>query len=267
MFRKLQITAILACMLSNAMAGTVSIGTASARGSIRVDNYNVKGNATLFDGSVVETGKASADLRLKKGVQITLSSNSRGTMYVDHAVLQQGASEVAASGSFQLLANGLRITPNAPNSRATVSIKSGDTIEVASLAGGFGVTNDHGVPLANIRPGRVVSFAMQAGANPNEFSGVGLISFDNGTYYLTTDENVRYALTCKDFQKYVGDKVIVTGTLTGTGNQSSICVNSLDINGPTPGSNRKKLLIAGLIIGGAVAAGIADPPPAQRESP
>jgi hypothetical protein len=244
-------------MLSYAMAGTVSIGTASARGNLRVDHYNVQGNATLFNGSVVETGQASADLRLSKGAQITLSANSRGTMYIDHAVLELGTTEIATSGSFQLLANGLRITPNMPNSRATISLKPGNTIEVASLAGGFGVTNDHGLPLANIRPGRVVSFAMQAGASPNEFSGVGLVSFENGTYYLTTDENVKYAITCRDVQKYVGNKVVITGTLQGTAGQASICVKTIDVNGPTPTSKRKKLLIAGFIIGGAVAAGIA----------
>src|SRR5665213_2037084 len=110
MFRKLQVAAILLCMLSYAAAGTVSIGTASARGDLRVDSYLVKGNATLFDGSVVETGQTTANLRL---------------------------------------------TPNEPNSRGVVSLKAGNTVEVASLNGSFGVTTNHGVLLANVRPGRV----------------------------------------------------------------------------------------------------------------
>ena len=54
----------------------------------------MKGNATLFDGSVVETSQASADLRLNKGVEITMSPASRGTLYSDHLVLQQGPSQV-----------------------------------------------------------------------------------------------------------------------------------------------------------------------------
>src|ERR1035438_2849300 len=121
MLRKLQVAAVMSCMLSYAAAGTVSIGTASARGDMRVDSYTVKGNATLFDGSVVETGQATADLRLNKGTEITMSTGSRGTLYRDHLVLQRGESELAANSSFQLEANGFRVTPSEPNSRGVVS--------------------------------------------------------------------------------------------------------------------------------------------------
>jgi hypothetical protein len=277
MFKKLQVAAILLCMLSYAAAGTVSIGTASARGDMRVDSYLVKGNATLFDGSVVETGQATANLRLNKGTEITMSTASRGTLHSDRLVLQQGESELAASSSFQLEANGLRVTPNEPNSRGVVSLKAGNTVEVASLNGSFGVTTDHGVLLANVRPGRVVSFAMQAGANPANFSGVGLVSFDNGTYYLTTNENVKYVLTCRDSRKFVGDKVVVSGTLQGGtpgqagGAGTMLCVKTMDINGGGGGgggmSTTTKWIIAGVIIGAGVGVGVAIADRNQSSSP
>jgi len=230
-----------------------------ARGDLRVDNYSVKGNATLFDGSVVETGQATADLRLSKGTEITMSSSSRGTLYSNRLVLQQGESELASSGAFQLEANGLRVTPSEPNSRGVVSLKAGKTVEVASLNGSFGVTNDHGILLANVRPGRVVSFAMQAGASPTSFSGVGLVSFENGTYYLSTEENVKYVLTCKDSHKYVGDKVVVSGTIQGQagGAGAMLCVKTMDINGTSGLSKGTKWLIAGILVGAGAGAGIA----------
>jgi hypothetical protein len=265
MLKKLQVATIIMCMLSYASAGTVSIGTVNARGEMRVDSNNVKGNATLFNGSVVETGQASADLLLNKGVnkgvQITLSTSSRGTLYSDHLVLQQGESELAASSPFELQANGLRVTPNEANSRGVVALKSGDTVEVASLSGSFRVTNDHGVLLANVRPGRTVSFAMQAKAIPNVFSGVGLVSFENGTYYLTTDENVKYVLTCKDVHKFVNDKVVISGTVEGAAGQAggSLCVKSVGINGGggLGMSSTSKWLIAGTIVGGGIVVGVA----------
>lgn len=261
MFRKLQVTAILFCMLSYAEAGTVSIGTASARGEMRVDNYNVRGNATLFDGSVVETGQATADLRLNKGVEITMSTETRGTLYSDHMELQQGKSELASSGSFRLQTNGLRVIPNAPNSRGVVAMKPGNTIEVASLSGSFGVTNEHGVMIANVLPGRTLSFAMQAAANTQEFSGLGVVSFENGTYYLTTDADVKYVLACKDAHSFVGDKVVVTGTLQGAPGPAgsaatSLCVKTMDVNGSTGMSTKAKLVIAGIVIGLGAGAGI-----------
>lgn len=259
MFRKLQVAVILLCMISYAEAGTVSIGTASARGEMRVDHYNVNGDATLFDGSVVETGKASANLRLDKGTEITMSTDSRGTLYSDHIVLQQGASELAPAKSFELQAMGLRVSPNAPNARGVVTFKAKNTIEVASLSGSFGVSNDRGIMLANVLPGHTISFAMQGNPGSAEFSGVGLVTFENGTYYLVTDANVKYVLTCKDSRRFVGDKVVVTGVLQGGpgGNGSTmLCIKSMDVNGPTGMSNSKKWLIAGIIVGGGAAAAI-----------
>ena len=261
MLKNLQVAAVVMCMLSYASAGTVSIGTVNARGEMRVDSNNVRGNATLFDGSVVETGQATADLLLNKGVEIKLSSSSRGTLYSDHLVLHQGESELAASSQFELQANGLHVTPNEANSRGVVSLKSGDSVEVASLSGSFGVTNDHGVLLANVRPGRTVSFAMQAKATPNVFSGVGLISSENGTYYLTTDESVKYVLTCKDVHRFVNDKVVISGTVEGAAGQAggSLCVKSVSINGGggIGMTTEAKWLIAGTIVGGAAVVGVA----------
>jgi hypothetical protein len=259
MFKKLQVTAVLLCFLSYAEAGTVSIGTASARGDMRVDHYSVKGNATLFDGSVVETSQASADLRLNKGVEITMSADSRGTLYSDHIVLQQGQSELTSSGSFQLQANGLHVVPGAAHSRGVVSMQPGNTIEVASLDGNFGVSNESGVMLANILPGQSFTFAMQAAANSSDFSGVGLVTFDNGTYYLTTDSNVRYILTCKDPHSLVGDKVVITGTLQGAAgtNGAMLCVKTMDINGPSSMGSKTKWIIAGVAVAAGAGAGIA----------
>jgi hypothetical protein len=265
MLRKLQAVAMLLCMLSYASAGTVSIGTASARGDMSVDSNLVKGNATLFDGSVVETGQATVDLRLGKGTEITMSTASRGTVYNDRLVLQRGQSELTASSSFQLEANGLRVTPNEPNSRGVVSLMAGNTVEVASLNGSFGVTNDHGVLLANVRPGRMVSFAMKEGEDQTTFSGAGLVSFENGQYYLETGENVKYLLTCKDLKKYVGDKIEVYGTLQPPSAQtegvtSTLCVKSIQLNGVGVGgggmSQGTKLIIAGVVVAAGVGIGV-----------
>jgi len=249
-------------MLSYAAAGTVSIGTVNARGDVRVDSYPIKGNATLFDGSVVETGQASADVRLNKGAEITMSTGSRGTLFSDHLVLQQGQSELMASNTFALDVSGLHVKPSQPNSRALVSMKPGNTVEISSVKGSVGVSDSHGVMLANILPGHSFSFAMDAGPQNGVFSGVGLVSFENGQYYLTTDSDVKYLLTCRDMKKYVDDKVVVSGTVQTTAgpngtSQSTLCVKDIDINGGE-GPMNKKWLIDGILIaaGAGAIAGI-----------
>ena len=263
MFKKLQVVGVLFCFLSYAEAGTISIGTASARGDLRVDHYNVKGNATLFDGSVVETNLASADLRLNKGTEITMAAASRGTLYKDRIVLQQGQTELTSSGPYQVQANGIRVVPAGSYARGIVSMMPGKTVEVSSIDGNLKVSDGNGITLANIMPGQSLAFAMQAQAAPDsgEFYGVGLVSFDNGTYYLTTDANVKYVLTCTQPSKLVGAKVIVTGTLQGgttAGNGSMLCVKSMEVNGPgTMSSKTKKWIIAGILVGAGAGAGFA----------
>ena len=144
MFKKLQVIATLLCFLSYADAASLSIGTASARGDLRVDNYSVKGNATIFDGSVVETSQASAEVRLNKGVEIRMSTASRGTLFKDHIVLQKGQTELTSSVPYQLQAIGLHVVSGSQHSRGVVSVKPGNAIEVAALDGSFGVSNDRG---------------------------------------------------------------------------------------------------------------------------
>jgi hypothetical protein len=227
---------------------------------MRVDSYMVRGNATLFDGSVVETGQASADLRLDKGAQITLSTGSRGILYRDRLVLERGESELAAPTSFQLEAKGLHVTPNEPKSHGLVSMKSGNTVEVAALAGSFGVTNNQGVMLASVRPGKPVSFAMQAGGTPASFSGTGMVSYENGHYYFTSNENVKYELTGKDFKKYVGKKVIlISGTVqapVAEGATPVIYVSSIAINGAAGISAGTALIIGGVVVAGGAGIGV-----------
>jgi len=236
MLKTLLAVAILLCMSSFAAAGTVSIGTASARGDMRVDSYVVKGNATLFEGTLLETGQATADLRMDKGTQITMSTNSRGTLYRDRLVLQQGESMLSASSSFQLVANGLHVTPSQPSSVGVVSLKDGNKVEVAALHGSFGVTNDHGSLVASIPAGHAALFAMQGGGeNPTAYSSVGTISYSNGYYFLTDSAAEKFEITCKDLKRYVGKEVAISGTVQTAATpvqdaSSVVCARSVSIN-------------------------------------
>lgn len=258
MLKKVQAVLALCCMATYASAATAVLGTASVRGDMRVDGYMVKGDATIFDGSVVETGDASANLHMGRGVDITLSKSSRGAVYRDRFVLQEGESELTAPNSFALEANGLRVTPNKPNSVGIVALTSRNAVEVAALSGSFEVRDGQGLLLSNVLPGRSLSFAMQSQANlaPQFLSITGILSYENGHYYLTSDENVKYELigNGKDLQKLVGDKVVVSGNLqpgsVPGGAAGAITVKSIGINGPY-NAKAGKWLITGTAVGGA----------------
>jgi hypothetical protein len=232
---------------------------------MRVDSYMVRGNATLFDGSVVETGQASAVLRLENGARIAMETSSRGVLHRDRFVLQRGTSELTASTSFQIEANGLHFTPSHANSRGVISITSGDTVEVAALTGSFGVTDDLGFLLANVSPGRSMSFAIQADKNSLACTGTGQISLEGGNYFLTiASTGVKYELVGKDLAKLrgylAGESFTIKGTIVSgatPADGAAAVITLQDFWPPVPGlSTGETLLISGrLIVSTAVVRG------------
>jgi hypothetical protein len=266
MLRKVEAVAVMMLMLSYASAGTVSIGTASVRGDMRVDNYVVHSNATLFDGSVIETTQASADLRLQKNIEVILGRSSRATLYRDRMVLEQGETELTASTPFRLDASIVRVTPNNPNSRWTVSLKPGNTVEVTALTGAAGVTSEHGIMLANVVPGRPLSFAMQQdgsgsaqGGSSSAFVGTGVLDYSVGYYFLTvTATGVTYQLvgTVGKLAHLAGQTVTITGTIDPNATPEPPATAVVNIH-----EYKKKgagaLLIDGVLIAAGIGAGVA----------
>jgi hypothetical protein len=277
MLKWLQAVLAMSFMATYASAGTTVLGTASARGDMRVDGYTVRGDATIFNGTVVETQEASARLRIGDGVDITMSKASRGTIYGNHFVLQRGQSELAAPASFEMEANGLHVATGSPNSVGVIALAPDHAVQIAALAGSLEVRDGQGLVLSNVLPGRPLTFAMQAEASTSPYyvSAVGLLDYQNGHYYITTDENVKYELTGGDLEKFVGDKVVVTGTLNPAvapaGTAGTITIKTIEINpgGPTGGITKKgKWMIIGTALGGAGAVAWviydSEQPPASR---
>ena len=265
---KISLLAMILVSFSYAYAsgGTGSIGTVSARGDVRVDGYTVSGNGTLFEGTAVETGQATATLRLDNGTEITLAINSHGVVYRDHLVLLEGRGQLKTSGSpFQLEADGLRVSPSRPNTLGVVSLRPASTVEVAALTGEFRIADDAGFSVAHVATGAAMSFhASQEASAPQGSSfidsAVGLVSFDNGDYYFTTDAGMKYMLSsAKELRKYVGKKVVISGFLQTPEESSAateLIVTSIGINGQTGSAPSKKALIGVAVAGGGAAAAI-----------
>lgn len=265
MLSKIQVALTLVCLTTYAAAGTTVLGTASARGPIRVDGYAVQGDATIFEGSVVETQDASAVLRVAHGVDITLSRSSRGTVYEDRFMLKRGETEVADSGSFALEADGLRVTAEQPHSVGIVALTPKHAVEVAALAGSFDVRDGRGILLSEVLPGKPLAFAKQAQANANHsqipvaaqfLAVVGSLSYENGHFDLTSIHDHKYELIGKteNLLKLLGDKVDVDGqfhpvALPG-GAIGTIDLKSIHLYGGGTVSTRKD---AWLITGGSLA--------------
>lgn len=166
------ISVSLALQLSLVSAATPAIGVALSSGSIMINNAKSVGNASIFDGTTVETGAGSSRLQLRNGASVQLSSDTKGKIFQDRLVLEKGGTKVQAAKPFQVDTPYVKIS-GSENSSAQVSMH-GQTVQVASLTGTLNVSNASGVFVAKVAPGMAFDFSpADAGASAASGSGSG----------------------------------------------------------------------------------------------
>jgi hypothetical protein len=92
----------LSSLLSAVAVAAPAIGIVTASGHFNVEGSQVWGNATLFEGATIETGAASSELALRNGVKVQLGAESRARVWQNRMVLEKGAAQLAAPGSFEV---------------------------------------------------------------------------------------------------------------------------------------------------------------------
>jgi hypothetical protein len=164
--RRMLAFAMLLSAVSYLGAKTGSIGSVVAHGELRVDGHAVKGSCTAFEGTVVETGsdgQSDADVLLGNGIRITLHSNSHGTLFRDHFVLDRGDAEVYAPATYRVEVDALVVRTTGSSSSARIEIGEGHAIGVFAKEGHVEVAGDRGNVLALIEPRNPRSFSRDAG--------------------------------------------------------------------------------------------------------
>jgi len=93
---------VLSCLLFSVVGlAAPAIGIVTASGHFSVEGSQVWGNATLFDGTTIETSSASSELALRNGVKVQLAAGSRARIWQNHLVLEKGVAQLAAPVSFE----------------------------------------------------------------------------------------------------------------------------------------------------------------------
>jgi hypothetical protein len=220
-------------------ASPSSIGIVVTSGQAQVDGAVVRGNSTLFQGSVVQAGTATSDLMLPGGSNLLLQPDSAVKVYRGYAVLEHGAA--VQRGSNTLVADGLKVSSLSPQGAVFVAIQDGSRLSVAAQGGAAEVRNPAGDLVARLEAGKALSFAIQAAAQgglpqtapPPEATGQsptptgaqmtihGILHKDHpGRYghYLLTDipSKVTYELQGPGLDDLVGASVEVTGSAFDT---------------------------------------------------
>jgi hypothetical protein len=179
------------------MAVPPSIGVIRSTGDFQLDGSMVSGNATLFEGSTVQTTAAQSKIQLSSGAQIVLEPNTRAQVYKD-----------------RIEAATLRISPADTHTIAEIVAQDSNHVSISAVKGLVDVRNGAGVLVATVRPGLALAFTTQAGGAQTATKMKGCESKKDGKYFLTDDTtHVTVELQGPDAAKNVGHQIEITGSM------------------------------------------------------
>jgi len=225
------IVAVLVLGLSLGIAASPVIGTAQSAGRFQIDNSPVSGSATVFEGSRIESRSGAPRIDLRGGPSFEFTSDTRATLYGDHAVLEQGGGVMASNSQaapFRVLARSLSVQSAEPGGSARVQLSGTTRVQVSALRGGVRVKNAQGMLVATVAPGSAMEFDPQVGAtNKTRVSGC-LQKRANG--FLLTDEttSVTVELRGAGLDREVGNNVVVNGTMEAVADSQAVNVSSIE---------------------------------------
>jgi hypothetical protein len=185
---------------------------AVANGRLHVDQSPVWGNATLFNGTVIQTANAKSELQLQNGGRIYLAAGSRATVYQHRTVLEGGYSQIETPASYEIEARSLRIAAAAPETAARIRLDTGRSVTVATLRGNVRVMNAAGLLVANIAAGMSLDFEPQAGGAAAPTRASGCLLEKSGKYILVEQTtSVILQLQGVGLAAELGNRVEITG--------------------------------------------------------
>jgi hypothetical protein len=209
-------------LVTGAPASTPTIGAGRSPGSFNLDGSAIRGNSTIFEGSTIESAASRVVIQLHS-TEVTLSPQSRVTVFRDHSVLQSGALLLKDSGAYLVDAAGLRINSRG-NSYVQVQINGPSQVLVGARRGMAEVHSAAGVQVATLHAGMALNLTPQAAETESNMSVTGCVE-RQGERYLVTDETsqVTVELQGPDVASYAGRRVAITGSrLTGTPNLAGV---------------------------------------------
>ena len=227
---------------SCAFAATPAIGIVTASGHFTLDRSQVWGNATVFEGSVVETGSASSEIALRNGVKLQLAKDSRARFSSDRVVMEKGIGQISApisaKDSFEVDAANLQIRTS-----GRLRVSMGDGVQIASLLGSTRVSSASGMLLAAIPAGRAMSFAPQAANGTVTRTGC-LLFKDN--HFIMQDENTQEVIEVSGtgLAAQVGNRVEITGNASTAKPAVTIATLLVNAASVTPKSSGGCLSVA-----------------------
>jgi hypothetical protein len=229
------------------------IGTAVSPGSFLMNNRLMAGSGSVQNGAALATRSTGSTLHLEGGVRLDLAPNSRGRVYQDRLVLEQG--EAAIEGAYRVDTSELRVEPSA-GATSAVGYQADGRLKVSAVSGPVRVANHAGLLLASVTPGRSVLLSPKANNAPNTMSLVGTIEKrENGLFLQDETAGITVRLQGTELDKFVGRKVRISGRTDEQAPRLEGVAATVVVASVQPVGGAKKKAAAGAAAGGAAAAG------------
>lgn len=219
-----------------AFAETPAIGMATTNNDrLSLDHATVAGNATVFDGSTVQSG-GYARIRLNNGTRVDFSAGSSAQVFEHATKLTSGSSEIQSPAAYEIDVNSLKVQPSGANSVARVSVENDKRVVVMALNAPVNVLNSNGMLVAKILPSSSMAFLPQAGAANGPFDQTGCILQKGDSAVLVDDSGKQvWELHGSNFNKgLVGNHARVVGVVdsgatvtSGSGAQQVVAYSSI----------------------------------------
>ncbi len=244
-----------------AAAGAPVMGVAVTSGAFRLNHATVRGNATLFEGALVETGASPARVDLANGARLDLESESAGRILGGHLALERGAVRIARGAGFSAAveARGLTIQPGTGAAAGRIVLIGMGRVEVAAVTGSLRVHNSTGVLVAAIAAGKALALEPHPKPGPARVSGR-LVQRDG--HYLLTDETTNVtvevagsAATESVLSRHMGERLVITGFARPGAIPASEAAQLIEVAQVTPAPPPPATAPAGSVPAGAGGAG------------
>jgi hypothetical protein len=209
-------TTILTLLFSAVMgasAATPSLGFVTTEGSFQLDQSKIWGTATLFEGSVVETGAAPVEVHLSGGSEVELAAGSRVRFFDGRAVIEKGALRLDTPAPYRVEAHTFRIASGAAHTVAALRLEGPAGLAASASNGLLQIANGDGTRLADVSAGKAVTLTPQIGAPTGLTKLSGCVEPGKQSLVLTDQaSNIAFALVGKGIEAQAGNRVEITGT-------------------------------------------------------
>ena len=136
LWRAVGVFSFVVCPIALVAASVPPVGFAVSESEFVVGQSAVQGQATLFDGEVVQTFYLATRVNLKDGSRYILGIDSEGAVYTDHVSLRYGSAELSNKGRpARITASSLELAAEKPNSVATVYVSENKSVTVMVRSG------------------------------------------------------------------------------------------------------------------------------------